>query len=666
MRLGDVFLRLRSGRSDLTVQNEPPTPTHHVPLNLSIPLGRSTMRREEGFVKRFLSKLLPRWLTLSRGRDRNSPERLAQEAVRLYEQGRYREARTVAAQLVDVQRESLGESHPDYASALSNLGILLYQQAELDAAEPLLRQALEVRRAALGEHDPQFASSLNHLADLLQARGDLSGAEPLLRQALDVRKHALGEHHPDYATGLTGLAFSLSRGGEFASAEPMLQQALAIRKEALGEHHPMTATAVSNLGLFLQSRGDLVAAEPLLRRSLELRREALGVQHPDYAASLSHLASLLIAKDNPAGAEPLLRRAIEVRKAILGQDHPDVQADLRAIEKIRKVSESQTLEAIRQVKSPAVPHPPAPASLPLTPHMPKLIINAITEPATASLTAMPEPEATPTTTVSRALAVITGELRALELTFMNVGERLVDAGRLMQSSGLEPEPALLEEAIRCQKALAKLRDEAIAGAKPFGVSPEVAVPGLGDLATLLDRAAKAEEERPLREAVLRKASSMLDRALSLCHVDATQALLLQPTLAAADNLKRAALAASPNESIPSEIGRLADGSHPIAALIRFATMGTEVPDQEWSRLHRAISTALGKPLAAAAARKRLLTSAIAAEAAVDLTASTSPRGRRAISETAHHDLLDAALNRLPRVFTVRLGAGSSQGMEAPK
>lgn len=663
MSLGAVFLRRGSRRSNLSFQNAPRSPAHHVLLTLPIHLGRSKMRRGEGFVKRFLSNMLPRWLNFSRGRDRDSPEQLAREAVRLYEQGHYREARSVAAQLVVVQRETLGESHPDYASALSNLGILLYLQAELDEAEPLLRQALEVRREALGEHDPQFASSLNHLADLLQARGDLSGAEPLLRQALDVRKHALGEHHPDYATGLTGLAFSLGRRGDFATAEPMLQQALAIRKEALGEHHPMTATAVSNLGLFLQSRGDLAAAEPLLRRSLELRREALGVQHPDYAASLSHLASLLIAKDNPAGAEPLLRRAVEVRKAILGQDHPDVQADLRAIEKIRKVSDAQSLDAIRPVKSTAVPPQSARASLPLTPNMPKLIMNGTID---SSSTATPALEAAPTVAASRASVVIAGALRELEATFERVGGRLVDAGHLMRTSGLEPEPDLLEEASHCQKALANLRAEAIAGARTFGFSPQAAVPGLGELALLMDRAAKVEEERPLREAILRKASSMLDRALSLSHVDATQAHLLQPYLTAADNLKRVVLEASPFETITTEIGQLADGSHPIVALVRFATMGTELPDQEWSRLYHEISNTLGKPLAAATARKRLHTSPIPAETAVNLRASAPPREPPAISDTAQIDLLDTALNRMPRGFTVRLGAGLPQGTEAPK
>ena len=80
----------------------------------------------------------------------------------------------------------------------------------------------------------------------------------------------------------------------------------------------------------------------------------------------------------------------------------------------------------------------------------------------------------------------------------------------------------------------------------------------------------------------------------------------------------------------------------------------------------AAAAAALSPLAAATARKRLHTSPIPAETAVNLRASAPPREPPAISDTAQIDLLDTALNRMPRGFTVRLGAGLPQGTEAPK
>src|SRR4051812_40597846 len=61
------------------------------------------------------------------------------------------------------------------------------------------RHRLELQRQAVGERHPEFATGLNQLALLLIMHGDPEHAEPLLREALAIRKDVLGEHHPDYA-----------------------------------------------------------------------------------------------------------------------------------------------------------------------------------------------------------------------------------------------------------------------------------------------------------------------------------------------------------------------------------------------------------------------------------------------------------------------------------
>ena len=49
-----------------------------------------------------------------------------------------------------MQRETLGNRHPDTLLSINNLGELLFAKGDLATAEPLYREALEVQREALG------------------------------------------------------------------------------------------------------------------------------------------------------------------------------------------------------------------------------------------------------------------------------------------------------------------------------------------------------------------------------------------------------------------------------------------------------------------------------------------------------------------------------------
>ena len=86
--------------------------------------------------------------------------------------------------MLEVQRETLGDRHPNTLTYTYNLGLLLKAKGDLAAAEPLCHEALEVRRETLGDRHPHTLASISNLGALLQAKGDLAAAEPLCREAL--------------------------------------------------------------------------------------------------------------------------------------------------------------------------------------------------------------------------------------------------------------------------------------------------------------------------------------------------------------------------------------------------------------------------------------------------------------------------------------------------
>ena len=257
-----------------------------------------------------------------------------------------------ARRLVDSLRETCGERHPHYATALSNLALSLQKQGDYAGAEPLLRQVLEVRLETLGEHHPHYATALNNVALLLCERGDCARRALDAPEALDIRRESLGDRHPDHATGLTSLAMLLCERRDLAGAEPLLRQALDLRREVLGERHPHYATALNNLALLLRERGDCAGAEPLLRRALDLRREMLGERHPNTLSCESALESV-----RRAGPPEPVARAVtkEIPRVERARDARALRDEVNALgDRFARASE-QMAEAVQRMRSFGLP-----------------------------------------------------------------------------------------------------------------------------------------------------------------------------------------------------------------------------------------------------------------------------------------------------------------------
>ncbi|MGK7928483.1 MAG: tetratricopeptide repeat protein, partial [Spirulina sp.] len=73
----------------------------------------------------------------------------------------------------------------DLADNLNNLANLYESQGKYKAAKPLYMQSLELRKKLLGEEHPDVATSLNNLAFLYQSQRKYKDAEPLYMQSLE-------------------------------------------------------------------------------------------------------------------------------------------------------------------------------------------------------------------------------------------------------------------------------------------------------------------------------------------------------------------------------------------------------------------------------------------------------------------------------------------------
>ena len=254
---------------------------------------------------------------------------LHQEGIKLYQQGRYREAIPIAEKVLTISEKVLGPEHPNTATSLNNLAELYRNMGAYDKAEPLYRRSLAIREKVLGPDHPDTAQSLNNLGLLYNSLGAYEKAEPLYRRSLAIKEKVMGPEHPNTATSLNNLTMLYRATGAYDKAEPLLRRSLAIREKVLGPEHASTAQSLNNLAaLYDEGMGAYDKAEPLYRRSLAIREKVLGPDHPDTAISLNNLAMLYGVMGAYDKAEPLLRRSLEIREKVLGPEHASTAQSL--------------------------------------------------------------------------------------------------------------------------------------------------------------------------------------------------------------------------------------------------------------------------------------------------------------------------------------------------
>ena len=76
-----------------------------------------------------------------------------------------------------------------------------------------------MRRRTLGDVHPEVASAITNLAFLLYDKGDRAAAIEMGRQSLEMLRHLFPDGHPDVADAMTSLARWLIDEGEYVDAE---------------------------------------------------------------------------------------------------------------------------------------------------------------------------------------------------------------------------------------------------------------------------------------------------------------------------------------------------------------------------------------------------------------------------------------------------------------
>jgi non-specific serine/threonine protein kinase/serine/threonine-protein kinase len=225
-----------------------------------------------------------------------TPAELARIAMRIAQnldnQGKAQEA-VVAAAKVFASVESLPTDDRDRLFIESALAGIETDAGQLDSSRARFERVLERQRATLGDDHPETLESLEGLAIANSNMSRFDESRALYTELIERRRRLHGEEHSETLGAINGLAVLELEQKHFAAAEKLLAPMMPFYERVYGPEHPTTLRVVNNLGGAIRQQGRNEEARPYYERALALSTQLFGPNTPAVAVAETNLALLL-------------------------------------------------------------------------------------------------------------------------------------------------------------------------------------------------------------------------------------------------------------------------------------------------------------------------------------------------------------------------------------
>ncbi|KAJ7800793.1 hypothetical protein B0H14DRAFT_1686358 [Mycena olivaceomarginata] len=240
-----------------------------------------------------------------------------------WEAGKYRQSEKFLKEVLEKQKQRLGDNHPDTLGPMSNLAWTYSRLGEHQKAEELNLAVLEKQKQVLGDNHPGTLGTMGNLASTYSDLGEHQKAKELYHTVLEKQKQVLGDNHPDTLRTMGNLARTYSDLGEHQKARELKVTVLEKRKQVLGNNHPDTLGTMGSLASTYSGLGEYRKAKELNLIVLEKRKQVLDDNHLDTLGTMGNLASTYSNLGEHQKAKELKVTVLEKQKQVLGDNHPD-------------------------------------------------------------------------------------------------------------------------------------------------------------------------------------------------------------------------------------------------------------------------------------------------------------------------------------------------------
>jgi serine/threonine-protein kinase len=235
---------------------------------------------------------------------------LYQLASELHMAGRYKEARPLFDQWLELVRAQPPLFTPERAEQLGTMATIMQFTRQTERADTLQREVLKIDRALYGNAHYRVAADLSTLGSLEVDAGDMASGDTLLRQAVAMLRTSYPEGHPQLPHTLRDLGYMLVERERWPEADTVWQQAAAGYQKYKGTTSLDYVNALSFVALCATMRGRTAEAERMLRTVLASDVAKRPDPNPVANRARLFLGRVLLDEGRVTEAEPLLLAAV--------------------------------------------------------------------------------------------------------------------------------------------------------------------------------------------------------------------------------------------------------------------------------------------------------------------------------------------------------------------
>lgn len=237
--------------------------------------------------------------------------------------GGLRERADLLRRIYLLQKNALGEKHPDVLKHWNELAGALYDNGNDEASEAELSALLPVMGEVKGADHLDACTVRKNLARLREALGMHDETETLRREIVASYTRTLGEEHPETLRARYLLTFTLMHLRKFKECEQEMLLVLDYCHQHLGAEHELTVECRQSLSLFLYEQGRHSEAASQMQIVVRQREKSDGPEHASTLHAKNDLGSMLNFCKRHAEAEQVLRQVYETRMRLFPADDLD-------------------------------------------------------------------------------------------------------------------------------------------------------------------------------------------------------------------------------------------------------------------------------------------------------------------------------------------------------
>ena len=204
--------------------------------------------------------------------------------------------------------------------------------------------------------------------------------------------------------------------------------------------------------------------------------------------------------------------------------------------------------------------------------------------------------------------VLINQLNDLEVSFKVLAKRLPEAADLLQSSGRPLPQELLLELANSAEQFEEIKTEVLKVSESVPGLPQAPELGtIADLRSFMESVSDVDEKRTAHRNSQQAACGVLEKVLTITHVDGVEFAPLFQCQEKAREL-RASIAETAWPETHPDADALAQGQHIFSQFVKLVGFYHTLDDEEWGQLQDRVSDSLGKSLGLAASRGKLILS----------------------------------------------------------